>query len=360
MRPGLSGLGVLLLATPLAAQAPRTSAPASVASSASLDTHQRRARLYLSQKRDAEAAFELRQAARLGSLDRDLGLELGRLEAAEGHPALAEQQLRSVADRFGSVHALLALARLLSERNETAAALESLRRARAIAPNSEDVLRASAEASLAAGAPLAALRALAALTRLCPTVGHYHYLCGRALLQAGDAAAAVDPLKEAARLEPRQPLALVALGRALNGRGLYGEARSRLLDGLSLAPDDADALAALAEAEAGLGESNDAEGHAQRVLALTPTHPLANLVMGMVRMKQERYADARDALLKASASDPASTAVHYQLSLAFTQLGDPSSAREHLEVYRRNARVAERRAVEARLITGFSSGGTQP
>jgi tetratricopeptide (TPR) repeat protein len=326
----------------------------------SLGAHQHIARLYLSQKRDAEATAELRQAARLGPLERDLGLELARIERAGAHPLRAEQQLRSVADRFGSVRALMELARLQSERRDAAGALASLRRARAIAPSSEEVLRASAEAALASGAPLVALRELEVLVRMCPTVGRYHYLHGTALLKAGDAVAAVEPLKEAERLEPGQAPTLIALGRALNSRQLYGEAKARLLRGLSLAPDDAIALAALAEAEEGLGELAEAEGHTQRALARPGAPPLARLVMGMVRAKQERYPEARDALLAASAADPGSAKAHYQLSLVYARLKDPARAQEQLEQYRLRTKEAERRVSEVRALTGLSLGGMQP
>ena len=165
-----------------------------------------------------------------------------------------------------SVKALLARAQELSEKKDFRGALETLRQARALAPNSEEVLAAYAEAALAVRAPLTAVPVLEALTRMCPGVGQYHYLLGTALVQAGDVAAAVDPLKEAERLEPSEPEVLVALGSALNDRELYSEAKPPLLRALSLAPDSVEALAALAEAEEGLGELQEAETHARRAL----------------------------------------------------------------------------------------------
>ena len=178
---------------------------------------------------------------------------------------------------------------------------------------------------------------------MCPSVGQYHYLLGTALMQAGDVAAAVEPLKEAERLEPNEPPVLIALGTALNDRKLYPEAKPPLLRALSLAPDNVEAMAALAEAEEGLGELAEAEGHAQRALARSGADATANRVMGMVRMKQDRYAEARDALLKAVASDPSSTKAHYQLSLAYARLDDEVSAEKHLALYRRCAAEAESR-----------------
>jgi tetratricopeptide (TPR) repeat protein len=261
------------------------------------------------------------------------------------------------AARTQSVKALLALAHEQSEGKDLRGALETLRQARALAPNSEEVLAAYAEASLAVRAPLSAVPVLEALTRMCPSVGQYHYLLGTALVQAGDVAAAVVPLKEAERLEPNEPPILVALGTALTERKLYPEAKPPLLHALSLAPDNVEAMAALAEAEEGLGELQPAEDHAQRALARSAGDATANQVMGMVRMKQERYAEARDALSRAVALDPCSTKAQYQLSLAYARLGDPASAEKHLARYRRCAAEAESRLEQVRALTGFSTGG---
>ena len=176
------------------------------------------ARVYLAQGRDAEAAAELRQAARQRPLERDLALKLADIELSEGHPALAERQLRAAADRFQSVAALLQLARLQSRQGDAASALESLERARPLAPNSEDVLSAYGQLSLAGREPLGAIGALEPLTRMCPTVATYHYLLGAALMQLEDTPAAIEVLRRAEQLEPERTPTLVALGLALNGR----------------------------------------------------------------------------------------------------------------------------------------------
>ncbi len=285
-------------------------------------------------------------------------------QPAKPSPAVTEhaagRQSLPVADRSGSAHALLELARLQSGRKDWEGSLESLRRARVIAPNSEAVLWATAEASLAVHAPLPAIEVLEPLTRMCSTVGHYHYLQGIALMQAGDLEAAVEPLREAERLEPNQPLTLIALGTALVDRSSYAEAKPYLLHSLDLDPESVEAVATLAEAEEGLGERREAEAHAQRALARTSAHATANLVMGMVLMKQERYAEARDALVKAATANPASPKAHYQLSLAFASLNDETNARKHLELYHQTLKEREDRVKTVRAVTGLSLGGMQP
>jgi predicted Zn-dependent protease len=353
-------LGVVLARQGRAEEAEREFKQVLAANPASLDARQHLARLHLDQKREAEAVAELRRAALQGPLERDLALKLAAVEQSEGHAALAERQLRSVADRFQSVQALLQLARIRSDQEDVAGALASLRKARAIAPNSEEVLSACAEASLAAQTPLAAIPILESLTDLSPSVARYHYLRGLALMQAGDVVAAIEPLKEAERLEPNQVPTLIALGTALNGRKLYGEAKPYLLRGLSLAPDSLEATAALAESEEGLSETKDAEAHARRALSREAAQPVANLVLGMVLMQEERYAEARDALLKAAAAAPTSSKAHYQLSLACARLNDETGAQKHLDLYRQKVKEMEERVRQVRALTGFSTGGMQP
>lgn len=267
---------------------------------------------------------------------------------------LATPAFAQTAKAEASVKALLQQARAEASGGNRSGALNTLRQARVLAPNSEEVLSAIAQVSLAARAPLAAVDVLEPLTRICPTVGQYRYLLGVALMQAGDLVAATDALQEAQRLEPDRPLTLVALGLGLNGRKLYSEAEPHLRRGLQLEPGNIDTIAALAEAQEGIGNSEEAGALARRVLASSDAHATANLVLGLVLMNQEKYAEARDALLKAVTADPASSRAHYQLSLAYARLGDSASSEKHLELYRLKLREMEERAKMVRSRTGSS------
>jgi tetratricopeptide (TPR) repeat protein len=287
-------------------------------------------------------------------------LQLASAERAAGRLAQAELQLRSVAERFQSVRALLQLAQVQSQQKNGAGSLASLRQARALAPNSEDVLGPYAEALLASPKPDAAIPVLGALIRISPMVARYQYLAGVAVLQAGDAPAAVSFLQEAMRLEPDQAPTLIALGRALNRRQLYSEAKPLLLRGLSLMPNSLEAVTALAEAEGGLDEIQDAEEHARRALAQAPDDPRANRAVAMVLMKQERFAEARDALLKAAAADPSPSETQDQLSLAYAHLGDPASAQKHRALCEQRLEAERERVKSVERIVGSSRAGTEP
>ena len=322
-----------------------------------LPPRQHLGRLYLQQGSTDKALTALRAAARLGPLDRDLALWLAEVDLSLGNEDLAEVQLRSVAERFQSVRALLELARLAARGGRSSDAAATLDRALEIAPNSEDLLAARARVALGMQTPVLAIRALEPLTRMHPTAPEYHYLLGVAQLQLGEMAGAIEALQLSIGLEPARPLTLIALATTLNAQKRFEEAGEAARRATRLDPESAEALAALAEAEEGLGEIEAAEEHATQALAREPEHAKALAAIGRIRMTQARYEEARDAFLRAVASVPDSAKTHYQLSLAFARLGDRESSSKHLEQYRRIRRESDERLVELRTRAGLGDSG---
>jgi tetratricopeptide (TPR) repeat protein len=266
-----------------------------------------------------------------------------RAEAAQaaGRPADAVRLLLLAGERHQSVRAYLEAARLQRAAGDHAAAFETITRARAIAPNSEDVLSAYAQLALAIKQPLPAAFTLLALTRIHPAVALYHYLLGVALLGMGDLPGATDSLNEANTLEPDRPMTLLALGLVRNNRKLFAEAKTALSRCLELQPDGIEATAALAEAEAGLGNADAAVRHAQHVLAASPVNATANLVLGQVLFEQRKYPEARDRLLRAAEADPDSPKALYQLSLVYARMGDEANAKKYVALYQQKLRGFE-------------------
>jgi tetratricopeptide (TPR) repeat protein len=275
--------------------------------------------------------------------------------------ATEDPTLRAAADR-GSVRALLQLADLRSTRGDLAGAAEPLRKAVALAPNSEQVLAAYARTAMAARAPGQALLALDPLARMNPTVMEYSYLLGVAWIQLGDAASALPPLERARTLQPRRALTLAALGIALNQQKRYGEAKELLDQALRLTRDDAEILAALGEAELGLGNRATAAEHGRRALELMPGHSVALMVVAMVEMEEQQYAEARQALEGVVAADPESAKAHYQLSLACARLGDRDCAAREIERYQASQRAAGERIARLReqSLENTASGAAPP
>jgi tetratricopeptide (TPR) repeat protein len=288
-------------------------------------------------------------------LDREQLLARAASEMAAGRRVEAERHWRSAADRFSSVQALLQLARLSASVGNATGALADLRKAVDLAPNSEEVLEAFAQVSLSLRRPTPAIVALEDLARMNPTVAGHRYLLGVGLLQAGDFQRAVEELEESERLDPQRTLTLIALGLAHNGIKRYDAGRAVLERALAREPDNVEALAALAESEEGSGDVAAAAGHAERALAKSPRHATANLVRGLVFMKQERYAEARDALLQAVMAEPTSAKAHYQLSLAYARLGDEAGSARHRALYQKALKEAEERIKQLRR--GPAPGG---
>jgi tetratricopeptide (TPR) repeat protein len=249
--------------------------------------------------------------------------------------------LTASAQERASVRALLEQARVQSAAGDPPAALALLGQARALAPNAEVVLSAYAQVALAARLPVHAIDVLDPLTRLCPGVAEYHHLLGVAYMQVGGMEQAVLALREADRVEPNRVTTLAALGLALNSRKLHADAEPFLRRALAFEPEHPDVLAALAETEEALGDAQQAEMHASRALERAPGHAAAHFVIGVLRMKQARYGEARDALLRAIAAQPDLAKAHYQASLAFARLGDEASAAKHVELYQQTLRDME-------------------
>jgi tetratricopeptide (TPR) repeat protein len=276
---------------------------------------------------------------------------------AAGRRDEATQLFATAATKHESVRAMLQLAKLQAGAGDRAGSLKTLQKARSLAPNSEEVLSTFAQVSLGAGAVMPAASVLRNLTHMCPTVAQYHYLLGVALMLAGDMPDAHDALLRADQLEPGKAQTLVALGLALNSRKMYADAKPYLLRGLELEPENIDAMAALAESEEGVGEMDQADAHVQRVLSKAPNHANANLVLGLLLMQRNAFAEARDALLKSVAAQPNLARAYYQLSLAYARLGDDASSAKALEQYRQAQRDIEVRVDQIRTETGMPSRG---
>jgi tetratricopeptide (TPR) repeat protein len=315
------------------------------------------ARLFLQQGRNEDAVTELRTAARLGPLERDLALWLADVDLSLGNTAQAEALLRSVVERYQSVRALLELARLYGRTGMNQRAAEIVQRALEIAPNSEEVLAAWARVSLAVETPVVAIRTLESLIRMHPTAEEYNYLLGVARLQIGEMAGSVEALRRSLELEPDRPLALIALCTTLNSQKRFDEGREVARRAVRLDPENAEALAVLAEAEEGLAEIGPAEEHANQALARAPEQARALAVIGRIRMTQARYEEARDAFLRAAASLPGSAKTHYQLSQAYARLGDRENSRKHVEIYRRLKDEYDERLIELRTRAGLGVSG---
>lgn len=317
------------------------------------------ARLYLRSERRGDAAEILRQAAKLGPLDRDLNNFLAEAEVASGHLAAAEALWRQAVESFDSVHARYRLATVLLQRGDFEPALATLRDALERAPNSEELLALYGRATLAAKQPAAALRPLEELIRMVPEDEDYPYFLGVARMQVGLLPEAEQILTRCVEGRPDHLLSHIALGLTLNRGKRYETAAEVLARALLLDPNNAEAAAAMADSQVGLSRFDAAQEHAERALRADPGHPMAKLALGMVRMREQRFAEARDLLQDAVASDPSSAKAHYQLSLALARTGDRDGSRKHQELYREALKASEEQLLALRGALPSQAAGPE-
>ncbi len=301
-------------------------------------------------------------------------IEQGQLREAEGLLRRAQKQghdspkvlqlLGLVRSAGGNgVRARLELARIVGREGSPKAVLDLLAGARQRAPSSEEVLAAQARAALSVGLTDVAIQALEPLAGIFPEVAEYPYMLGTARTRLGLMTEAVEALQRSVELAPDEASYRFALAEALNHEKRFDEAELHLIPVLETSPEDLAATAALAQAEEGLDKLESAERHARSVLAqgppgggqaVLPEHAAAHLVIGMVRMKQQRYAEAREALEAAIAGGPDAAKAHYQLSLACMRLGDRESAKHHLDLYHAALEGAGGKTIELTLESDAS------
>ena len=304
-------------------------------------------------------ATESLSAQPMAPRERVEALRAASAAVTEGRYAEAEPVLRRLAKEHGSARALLWLSKMEMGRGRPLEARRLLDRALEIAPHSEQLLRAYAQAALGSEAPVAAILVLEPLARMHPSDGDYAYWLGVARLQLGDLAAAAVALEEALPLQRRADKALLALGLAQNKLKRFAEARASLEESLSIEPGQVEAMAALSEALQGVGEKSDAERLARRVLELAPNHATPHLVLGLLRMDEGDYAAAAKSLEASIAADPEAPRPHYQLGLAYARLGEREKSKKQLELFRQARKALEIRVENVDRQTAPTQGTRQ-
>jgi predicted O-linked N-acetylglucosamine transferase (SPINDLY family) len=182
-------------------------------------------------------------------------------------------------------------------------------------PGDAEVVRLHALALLQLGRLAEARVALVEARALAPQ--SIEVLCnlGSVLLADGDETGAIDVLEHAFALAPTHPAVLNGLGNARRASGDFAGARKAYAAGTRAAPDYIGAWFNLAAVELALGENADAERDARRALTLAPGHPDGLLLLGHVLAAQRRFAEAEAAYSAGARSAPQDARFPYQIGL---------------------------------------------
>lgn len=137
-------------------------------------------------------------------------------------------------------------------------------------------------------------------------------------------------LYNAATLAPEEFRWNFYLGRTNQEDGKPQAATLHLERAHALRPADLPTLIRLAQSELAQDRLGAAEGYFHQILTLDPDNAAAHYGLGQAAYKQQDYVQAVQRFETALASQPQATAIHYQLALAYRDLGDSERGRRHL------------------------------
>ena len=139
---------------------------------------------------------------------------------------------------------------------------------------------------------------------------------------AGEAATATSPA-----VDPELAEKLAALGYVSGGSSAPAVSGIDPKDKVAVANTLHDAILALEN-----GHSERAAALFERVIATDPQIPMAQIQLGVARVRQRRYAEAIGPLRKAITLQPDAVMAHYEMGIALFETGDLKTAAGHFEI----------------------------
>ena len=230
-----------------------------------------------------------------------------------------------------SLDATMALAEASALQGKHAESLQSLQKARELAPDALPVLRHVIIEGEAAGQASVAVAAARELVQKSPEDLDDAFLASAAMLQGGDSIGARVALRNYTQHRPDDAKGWLGLGMASLVQKGYDEARTALERSAQLAPNQPETefqLGVLAREESKQAESIE---HFEHTLALNPSHPGALAQLGALYLQAGQLDKAQDVLQKSVAADPRNPDTEYKLAMVLSKLGKTEEARQHMQ-----------------------------
>jgi tetratricopeptide (TPR) repeat protein len=257
--------------------------------------------------------------------------------------------LQTLSARPESVSTLLQLAKLTRRQGDparSAKAFQYLKQARALAPYCPSILFEFAYTSLLAAAPPdTAIALLKRLHVMEPDRSETLFALGQALTVRRNSDEIAEALRHFQRYVELNPG--VAEGHGFVGYCAfltkdYALAEAHLRRSLELnrnqtAPYFYQGMIAFER-----GEDQNSRELLSLVLKMQPNHGMARLGLGKLFYRSQDYRNALVELQKAAELIPGMPEVHYQLSLAYRQLGEAEKSREAMQAYKKLQRTDSR------------------
>jgi tetratricopeptide (TPR) repeat protein len=259
----------------------------------------------------------------------------GRALAQKGNAAAALTSFRqALAADPKSVETLLAMAQMFAVEKKHVDSMAMLQKARALNPDSRDVLRHLIVEAMQAGQNNQALQAAQDLQRQ-SSEPRDRYLVASVMIQQKQYLSATHLLEDYVPQQPEDAKAYLGLGMAYLNLLRYPEARQALERSLQIKPDLAEAEFQLGLLAGQEGNRQEAKQHWQKAVELQPQHAQALFSLGTVYLESGELAQAESAFSRSLAADSGNMKTEYNLALVLNKLGKSEEAKQHLEHYRR-------------------------
>jgi tetratricopeptide (TPR) repeat protein len=264
----------------------------------------------------------------------------GRALRQKGETVAATASFRqALAADPKSVETLVAMGEAFAAENKHADSLTMLEKARALSPDSREVLRHLIVEAMEAGQNDRGLEAAQDLQRKSFELDD-RYLVASVMIQQKQYLPATHILEDYVTQRPQDAKAYLGLGMSYLSLLRYADARQALEHSLQLNPSLAEGHYQLGLLAGQQGSRQEAIEHWQRAVELQPHHAQALFFLGTAYLESGNLAEAESAFQRSLAADPSNMKTEYDLALVLNKLGKSEEAKQHFERYR-NMQEAE-------------------
>lgn len=282
-----------------------------------------------------EAVNLLRSALTTAPNNFDILILLAKFEISAKEFSSAKQHLSQAAKLQPRVAKLFFAQALLEEaRGNSPAALELLKQARLLTPDSAEILSQFVVTAMRANQSRTAVEAAQILAQTKPDEPEYLYLLGAASLQNGDINQAQKKLERLMEIRPTDSRGCLALGLTLAAQNDQLEnARKQLLHCIEINAGNFEAKYQLGLSFKAQGETAKAIEYLEETVKTAPNYASALRDLGAVYLQSGAEQKARVVLEKAVALVPDDADTHFQLSRLYNLIGESALAKKHLEIF---------------------------
>ncbi len=257
----------------------------------------------------------------------------GRALRQQGDAAAAMASFRrAIAADPKSEETLVAMAELFSSENKHADSMAMLEKARAVSPDSKEVLRHLIVEAMQAGRNDRGLEAAQELQRKSVDLDD-RYLAATVMVQQKQFISASHILEDYVAQRPEDAKAYLGLGMCYLSLLRYADARPALEHALRIDPNIPEAWYQLGVLAGQQGNWQEAIQNWKKAIALKPDHAQALFFLGTRYLESGDLAEAEDAFRRSLAADPNNMKTEYDLALVLNKLGKPDEAKQHFERY---------------------------